>query len=261
MENELEVAGRLALEAGALVRRLRAGPLRVDQKAGGEVVTAADLEADALIRAGLSSAFPGDAIFSEETPDTPDRLSSPRVWIVDPIDATSNFAEGGDEYSVSVGLAVEGRAVLGAIYNPAKDELFAGAEGFGVTMNSVPVQVTETSDLACARLTISRKEWVRGLERLAADLPVVPMASVAYKLARVAAGLDDGMFSTKLRKEWDICAGVALVLAAGGAATLFDGREIRFNRLELRQPMGMLASGPGLYRVLLEKLNSLFPKV
>jgi myo-inositol-1(or 4)-monophosphatase len=248
---------RLALEAGAVLRRHRTGPLEVRRKASGEVVTAADLEADACIRAGLAAAFPADAVFSEEAEDTPARLASDRVWIVDPLDSTSNFTEGGDEYSVSIGLSVAGLARLGVVYGPARQELFAGCRGAGVTLNGAPVRVSAAADLAQARLTVSRREWRWGLDRLAATLPIRPMASIAHKLARVAAGLDDGMFSALPRKQWDTCAGVALVLAGGGRASLLDGHAIDFNRPALRQPLGLLAAGPRLHPLLRETLRDL----
>jgi myo-inositol-1(or 4)-monophosphatase len=256
LDRELDIAIGLALRAGVALRRHRAGVLTVGHKGHGEVVTPADVEADAIIRAGLEHAFPDDAVFSEEARDSLARLGVTRVWIVDPLDSTSNFIEGGEEYCVSIGLAVEGRPTLGVVYNPVRGELFAGHERAGVTLNGSPARVTTASDLAHARLTVSRKEWRRGLVS-AATLNVVPLASMAYKLARVAAGMDDGVFSLKRRKEWGTCAGVALVLAAGGCATLLDGREIRFNRTEPTQPLGIVASGPRLHRVLLDSLPSL----
>jgi fructose-1,6-bisphosphatase/inositol monophosphatase family enzyme len=257
LEGELEVASRLAGEAGAALRRYQASDLAVRTKAHGEIVTPADLEADAIIRNGLAAAFPDDAIFSEETADSPARLARDRVWIVDPLDSTSNFIEHGTEYSVSLGLAIRGRASLGVVYNPGRDELFAGYQGAGVTLNCAPVRVTDAKDLHAARLTVSRKEWRRGLDKLHDALLITPVASMAYKLARVAAGIDDGVFSMVPRKEWGTCAGVALVLAADGCATLLDGREIRFNRSQPRQPLGMVASGPNLHRLLLERFADL----
>jgi myo-inositol-1(or 4)-monophosphatase len=257
LETELTVAKKLATEAGALLRHHRSAPIEVRHKANGEVVTAADGAADDLIRRGLASAFPTDAIFSEEAADSPDRLSSSRVWIVDPVDGTSDFIGGGDAFCVSIGFVLNRRAVLGVVYNPVRDELFAGCEASPVTLNNEPVRVSEVADLRSARLSVSRKEWTRGLEKLATSLPIVPMASVAYKLARVAAGLDDGMFYVKPRKQWDICAGVALVLAAGGRATLLDGREIAFNGSDPKLPQGIIATGPELHKGLLEALRRL----
>ena len=258
LTDELAVASDLALRAGAALRRHRAGgPLPVMRKAGDEPVTAADLESDAIIRGGLAGAFPEDALFSEETPDDPERLRNPRVWIVDPLDSTSNYIAGGDEYGVSIGLAIGGQPALGVVYNPARDELVAGALDHGVTLNGTPVHPSQLSQPEQAHLTISRKEWQRGLPDGLADLCLTPVASMAYKLARVAAGLDDGAVSFKRRKEWGTCAGVALVLAAGGRATLLDGQPIAFNRSEPKQACGMLAAGcAGLHHQLLSHLRT-----
>jgi myo-inositol-1(or 4)-monophosphatase len=253
------MAKDLARAAGAALQRHRAGPLAVSQKARGEIVTAADLESDKIIRDGLARAFPADGLYSEETADTPRRLSLPRVWIVDPLDSTSNYAAGGDEYSVSIGLALNGQAVLGVVYLPARDELVAGCHGLGVTLNERPVRVSHAQHLATARLTVSRKEWQRGLADVCGGVSVTPRASLAAKLARVAAGLDDGVFTAVPRKEWGTCAGVALVHAAGGLATLLDGSRITFNRPELKQSMGMLAAGPELHPVLLRWLHHRLP--
>lgn len=245
--SELAVACRLAMEAGTAVRSYQAGTIEIGSKDGGEIVTPADLEADRIIIAGLRAAFPDDALFTEESPDSAERLTMKRVWIVDPIDSTSDFTKGGDEYCVSIGFAVNGHAVVGAVYNPGRDELIAGEVNIGATYNGRDVRVSETTELATARITVSRKEWSRGVTTLGLSaVELVPLSSMAYKLARVAAGLDDGTVSLKSRKEWGTCAGVALVTAAGGRACLLDGQEILFNRMERHQELGMVAAGPGL---------------
>jgi len=257
---ELDVAVWLALKAGEVLRRHAAKGISVGTKAHGEIVTAADREIDALVSEGLRAEFPGDAIYSEEAADSAARLSSRRVWIVDPIDATSDYAKGGKEHCVSIGLAIEGRPVLGVVYNPARDELFAGCEGEGVTCNGKAVHPTAVSRLTEAVVEVSRKEWMRGLDRRAGGLAVRPTASMAYKLARVAAGLSDGAFSFKRRREWGTCAGVALVLAAGGRATLLDGTEPTFNRAAGEPPVGLVASASALHGPLLEAVRSLGPE-
>jgi myo-inositol-1(or 4)-monophosphatase len=251
------VASELASRAGAVLLRHREAGVVSGEKAGGELVTAADLEADALIRAGLARAFPDDAVLSEEAADSPRRLSSSRTWIVDPIDGTEDYASGGAEHGISIGLAVEGEAVVGAVCNPARGELFAGAVGVGATLAGAPVQASAASDVSRARLTMSRTEWESGLDRLVTGLPVRPLSSAAYKLARVAAGLDDGTFSVWPRREWDVCAGVALVRAAGGVATLLDASPIGFNRRDVRLRGGVVAAGALLHRPLREALTRL----
>lgn len=255
ISREVEVAARLARAAGQLLFAMReSGSLDIGSKDRGEVVTSADRAADRLVHQGLAVDFPGDAVYSEETPDSGVRLGQRRVWIVDPLDGTSTYIAGGDEFCVSIGLSVDGQPIVGAIYNPCRDELVAGGIGQGVTLNGVPTRVSDVLRLGKARLSTSRRDVTRNLlpELGAGSLTVV--ASMAYKLARVSAGLDDATVSALPRKEWGTCAGVALVLAAGGKATLLDGTEIGYNRAALRQPIGMFAAGPALHRELLTAL-------
>ena len=264
LELELKVAVELARDAGAMLRACQ-GKVPVLRKERGEVVTPADRESDARIRAGLLSAFPSDAVFSEETPDDGARAGRERVWIVDPLDGTSNYVSGGDEYVVSVGLSQGGRAVLGVVYNPVRDELFAGAVGSGVELNGARRTVSAAASIRDAALLVSRKEWERirpGAEAAAALSHALAgtaprlMASMAHKLARVAAGLADGVLSLKTRKEWGSCAGVALVTAAGGLCTHLDGSPVRFNR-SAAPPPGLVAAGPALHALLLAEAAAL----
>lgn len=251
------MATQLALEAGVLLMERRASGLEISYKGIDDPVTQADLQADALIRAGLQTAFPLDGLLSEETTDDLERLKFERVWIVDPIDGTSSYAAGRENFAVSIGLAVRGKALLGVVYNPAKLELIAGAVGLGVTLNGVAVTVTQTSNVADARLLVSSSEWRAGLNALETRLPIQPISSIAYKLGLVAAGLADGTFTANARYEWDVCAGVALVTAAGGVATLRDGSSIVFNQRSPRLGWGILAAGQELYEPLLGTLKEL----
>ena len=254
LERELAVACRLACEAGAaLIRHRRSEVVARTTRRG--LVTTADLISDTIIRDGLAEAFPSDAFHSEHAADSAGRLERPRVWIVDPLDSKTNYIQGGDEFSVSIGLAVDGQATLGAVYNPARDELVAGLLSRGVRLNGRPARATRAAQLHSARLTVGRKSWQRDPDGVGRGLAVIPVASMAYKLARVAAGMDDGVLSVKRRNEWGTCAGVALVHAAGGHATLLDGSPITFNRAEHEQPLGMLAAGPELHPILLARLR------
>jgi myo-inositol-1(or 4)-monophosphatase len=259
---EVEVAARLARSAGQLILAQREdGDLEVGTKARGEVVTSADRAADQIIQGGLADEFPDDAVYSEETADSDTRLAHRRVWIVDPLDGTSTYVAGGDEFCVSIGLAVDGRPTVGAVFNPCRDELVAGAIGQGVTLNGAPTAVSDLDRLPQARLSTSRRDVDRSLLPELGAASVTVVASMAYKLARVAAGVDDATLSAVPRKEWGTCAGVALVLAAGGRATLLDGTTIGYNRAELRQPLGMVAGGPALHGQILAALADGPPSV
>jgi myo-inositol-1(or 4)-monophosphatase len=197
------------------------------------------LAANACIQAMLQRAFPDDGWLSEETADGAARLHNRRVWIIDPLDGTWEFVTGVPEFVVSIALCVDGEAVLGVLYNPITEETFAGMRGEGVWLNQVSVSVSPTTDLAASTFCVSRSEAGKGLLRdLEGRLQLRPKGSVAYKCGLVAAGRYDGVFTHNPRNEWDICAGVAIIEAAGGRVTDRHGHSYRFNQPDpLQSPL------------------------
>ncbi|SEI74400.1 3'(2'),5'-bisphosphate nucleotidase [Deinococcus reticulitermitis] len=238
---EARAAERLAREAGALLRRhLHAGLVVEHKTSVHDPVTAADREASALILAGLGAAFPEDGLLSEEEADSPQRLTRERVWIVDPIDGTKEFTTGSPDFCVSIGLAVSGEAVLGAVYAPATDELFLGIVGEGVWKNGEKVGFRDRFPYV-----VSVSDSEHRLELWRHDLPGMhPSGSIALKLARIAAGEADVTFSMSPRSEWDLCAGDALVRAAGGLLRRRDGRPIRYNSPQAGLEQGIIGGRP-----------------
>ena len=252
-DHELEIVAEVARRAGdeALTVR-REGRLRTGTKAGGEVVTAADLRADELIGDRLRTAFPTDGLWSEETPGRPESGSG-RMWVVDPLDGTGDYVAGGDAFSVSIGLAVDGTPVLGVVYNPSRGHLVAGAVGGGVALNGEPARASARTEAVGARVSCSPREEaaVAGALRGAGlDVVLEPIASMAYKLARVAVALDDATLTLRGRKPWGLCAGVALARAGGAAVVLLGGGEITIDPRHDRQPSGLLAGPDGIVRTL-----------
>jgi myo-inositol-1(or 4)-monophosphatase len=208
------------------------------------VLTAADVAANACLQSILLQAFPDDGWLSEETADRADRLRKERVWIVDPLDGSREFAAGRPECAVSVGWCVAGEAVLGVVYNPITAETFAGLRGEGAWLHRTPIRVSSTSALAASRFCVSRTESGKGLlPGVAAHLHLHPLGSVAYKCALVAAGRYDGVFAQNPRNEWDLCAGVALLEAAGGRVTDRHGRPYRFNQPNPLKPPPLATNG------------------
>ncbi|OLV17617.1 3'(2'),5'-bisphosphate nucleotidase CysQ family protein [Deinococcus marmoris] len=242
LTRELEVASRLAREAGALLLHHRAVGFSVEHKTSLEdPVTAADREASALIVSGLAEAFPADGLLSEEETDSAARLSCERVWIIDPIDGTSEFIKGTADYCVSIGLAVGNDAVLGVVYAPTTDELFAGVVGQGVWKDGQKVNRAPRSDNW--RIAVSDTEFGRELNRH--DLPgMLPSGSIALKLARLSADEADVTFTMSPRSEWDIAAGDALLQAAGGKLRRRDGGEVRYNQPQPHLEQGLIAGLP-----------------
>jgi myo-inositol-1(or 4)-monophosphatase len=249
---ELKLAEDLARQAGSLLRSRQGGNLKICYKANGEIVTAADLAANEIICHGVAARFPQDSICSEENQAAGILVNSLRTWIVDPLDSTSNYVQGGNEYSVSIGLVICGEAVLGVVYNPARNEMVRGYRGYGASWNGVPVRTTFGGSPERPRILVSSKEWKRGLETAARNSAAQPMASMAYKLARVAAGREDAVLSLKQRKPWGTCAGTALVLAAGGQVTSLDGESPIFDCQQPHTFCGLVAASTRLHPSILK---------
>jgi myo-inositol-1(or 4)-monophosphatase len=212
------------------VARFTPGEVESRRKAGGDPVTEADVAVDALLKEALLGA--GEGWLSEETEDDLARLAARRVWVVDPLDGTREFVLGIPEWSISVALVVDGVPVVGGVANPATGETFLGARGHGVTVNGTPAALSARQALAGAQVLASRSEVKRGLWQRYEGAPyrVIPMGSVAYKLARVAGGLSDATWTLVPKHEWDVAAGVALVHAAGGRTIAGSPEECRYNR-------------------------------
>jgi myo-inositol-1(or 4)-monophosphatase len=227
------------------LKRYTPGNIEADDKGGGDPVTEADRAVDTLLKELLP--IDGEGWLSEETVDDPSRLTKKRVWVVDPLDGTREFVEGIPEWCVSVAYVEDGRAIAGGISNPATGETIIGAEGRGVKINGRPAGLSERTSLdeavvLASRSEIKRGEWDRFSE---AGFQTRPMGSVAYKLALVAAGLADATWTLVPKHEWDIAAGAALILAAGGEVYTLDGKPPRFNQ-PIPKVTGFVAHPPAL---------------
>lgn len=240
--DDLARIAKALAQAAEIARSVSKGDLQAQVKAGGDPVTKADLEINDALRAILPQ--PGEGWLSEETKDSDDRLDKKRVWIVDPLDGTKEFIQQIPEYAISICLVEDGRPVAGGICNPATNELIMGSLETGVTLNGRPVSMSSRTSLGGARVLASRSEVKRGQWKIyeGKGFEVVPMGSVAYKLARVAAGLEDATWTLDPKNEWDIAAGVALVQAAGGEIWVPGDRKLLFNQKDPLFP-GVIA-GP-----------------
>jgi myo-inositol-1(or 4)-monophosphatase len=245
--SRLELAKEAAREAGRLIMGYYKDEFEVRQKGEDNPVTTADLEADQALHRLLLGGAPGTGWLSEETVDSPARLESDDVWVVDPIDGTKEFIGGIPEFAISIGLASKGRMVLGVLYNPPKDELFWAEQGGGAFLNGEPIRVTQRTELDGSMLIASRSEYGRGdFEPYGEAFQVKPVGSIAYKLAQIAAGAADLTWSLGPKNEWDIAAGLCLIEEAGGKVTDPDGVDFRFNRPDPLVP-GILASNGTLH--------------
>jgi len=240
--------------AGAEIMAYYHSTFEVKDKFPDNPVTDADYAADTLLKERLGARLPQAGWLSEETVDSPERLDRAYVWVVDPLDGTKEFVMGIPEFSVSVALVHQGTPLLGVIYNPATKELYTTVRGEGVSLNGEPVTVSDRAQLRGARVDASRSEMKRGeFEPFADFIEVNVMGSIAYKLARVAAGQADATWSRGPKNEWDICAGALLVQEAGGQCVNLDTTPFTFNRPNPKVK-GIIASNNHLYQEVLENL-------
>jgi myo-inositol-1(or 4)-monophosphatase len=245
---------RAAIElARGVFARFTPGEIAAEYKSGHDPVTEADTALDAVLRKTLLRE--GEGWLSEETADDLVRLNYERAWVVDPLDGTREFVEGIPEFCVSIAMVERGRPVAGGICNPATNEVFLGSIESGLEFNGAAARVSQRNTLSGATVLASRSETKRGEWKNFGNAPfkVKPMGSVAYKLARVAAGLEDITFTLTPKHEWDVAGGAALILSAGGCVrTLADTDLVCNQRNALIS--GLIACGPGIKNELMEFL-------
>lgn len=249
MSSEKELLERIEgalVEAVSVCSRFARGNVKADLKTSdGSVVTEADRAVNRVLQNLLLRDQEG--WLSEEDRDDLRRLDKDRVWIVDPLDGTREFIAGIPEWSVSIAMVEGGRAIAGGVCNPATGEIFLGSKETGVTYNGKQAHTSKKDRLegavVLASLTeVRRGEWERFQQ---SSFLIRPMGSVAYKLARVAAGLADATWTLSPKNEWDVAAGVALVEAAGGCVQFLPNSQPRFNKKNTLLP-GLFACGPFL---------------
>jgi 3'(2'), 5'-bisphosphate nucleotidase len=243
MQADAELATRLATEAGALLLHLRAQAQLGDVSLGQR----ADAAANALLVRALRAERPGDALLSEEQAPDPQRLAAQRVWIIDPLDGTREYAEGNlhrQDWAVHVALCSDGVPVAGAVALPAQGRCFSTALRLQALAPRPPS--------ASWRLAVSRSRALPWLEHLADELgaELLPMGSAGAKAMAVLQGQADAYVHDGGLNEWDACAPVAVALQQGWCATALDGEALRFNRPDpLLQ--GLLIAAPSVHRRLL----------
>lgn len=258
-------AGAVALEQYGRVERLT----KTHATTSEEAVTVADRAVQRAIIAGLIENFPGDGIIGEESDTglgiTADRLAGGgRNWIIDPIDGTNNYIAGLGNWAVCVGLLEAGMPVLGVIYDPSRDVIYAGAQGIGAIMNGAPCQAKATplSSASLIMLTSNLLDaqgrcppWaLRWLSQTTWKLRI--LGSAALESTLVGAGVAHAAVTVN-GKLWDCVAAAGFVLAAGGLVTSLDGSPIfPFDVSDyLGRKVPFLTAGPAAHAELVRELG------
>ena len=227
-EDELKFADELANRADEIGMGFFRGEFEVTRKADHTPVTEADLAIEAMVREMLGERFPDDAILGEE-----DGMQgeSDRVWVIDPIDGTKNFADGIQIWASLISLRVDDRPVVGVVSAPALGERYRAASGLGATLNDEPIHVSGEGELRQAFLAHGGLwDWLKGPRR---DQFLGIIGSVRrtrglgdfWGHMLVARGAADIMLEAELR-VWDTSAVQVVVEEAGGRMTTLEGRTL-----------------------------------
>ena len=228
----LDFAIQTARDAGRiLAERFGRSALKVTQKGEIDLVTEADLASERLIVERIRSYYPRHAILAEEAGDVArDERASDYKWIIDPLDGTTNYAHGYPCFCVSIGLEYKNELLLGVVYDPIRDELFAAERGGGTTLNGRAIHVSAVEDLNRALLCTGFPYDVRERNDFARHFVNFIMHSqgvrrdgaAALDMAYVACGRFEGFYEEGLQ-PWDVAAAIVLIEEAGGRVSRYDG--------------------------------------
>jgi myo-inositol-1(or 4)-monophosphatase len=255
----LNVAVKAARAAGSIINRaaLDVEAVRISQKRANDFVTEVDHASEAAIIETLLAAYPDHGILAEESGQQHGNSASESVWIIDPLDGTTNFIHGFPVYCVSIALAVKGKVQQAVIYDPSRNDLFTATKGRGAFLNERRIRVSKRTQLnQCLLATgfpFRPDDSMQNYLLMMADIMqrtagLRRPGAAALDLAYVAAGFTDGFFETGL-SPWDVAAGSLLVTEAGGLVGNFTGEP---DFLEQRE---CLAASPRIYGQLVPILH------
>lgn len=241
----LNVALEAALAAGRVIRAGMERPVVVQSKGLRNYLTDVDLEAERAILAVLGRRCPEHDVLTEESP--PEARRSRYCWVIDPIDGTLNFSRAYPCFSVSVALTLDDEPIVGVIYDPQREHVFAAEAGQGATLGGKPLRASATTDMIEAVIGM---DWTRDADSRARNAALIGQlaqscnvirscGSAALALCYVAAGWWDAYWHLSIQ-PWDVAAGALIVREAGGQVTDLAGRRWELNTAPVLASNGLL---------------------
>ena len=255
--HDLALLTHAARAAGDIALRFwRQSPMAWEKPDGTGPVTEADLAVNAMLRDTLRAARPDYGWLSEEDADTTARLSTPRQFIIDPIDGTRAFIAGEETFAHSLAVTENGTVIAGVVYLPALDRLYTATATGPALKDGEPIHASLQTEIEGATLlttppNLAPQHWPGGVPAVKRSF----RTSLAYRLCLVAEGRHDGMLTLRDAWEWDIAAGALIAMRAGATVTDRHNHPLQFNTTSAKRP-GVLAAAPGLHAALMSNLQA-----
>lgn len=262
MQAQLTIAVRAARRAGDLILRNlnRTRPQDISSKGWNEIVTEVDVRAEEDIKETIRRSYPDHAFLAEESGNSGD---SDHVWIIDPLDGTTNFVHGFPVFAVSIALQVRGQLEVAVIYDPTRQEMFTAVRGGGAQLDGRRIRVSGTTQLKDTLIGTGfpYRENVKHMDAYLGMLKTVVEnvsgvrrpGAAALDLAYVAAGRFDGFWELGL-KPWDIAAGALLIQEAGGIISSVRGDS------HFLETGNVIAGSPKVHEALSRLLQPMLPE-
>ncbi len=256
METEFLNTAIEAARIGGGVLNEWSSKFTVSEKSPANLVTEADFASQQAIHSHIHGRYPTHGFLGEEGL-VQEADSSGYRWVIDPLDGTSNYVHGFPYYAVSIALEQNGELIVGVIFDPNRNELFAARIGSGATLNGASIRTSTIEQLNSAMVVASLPVAVdptdKAVQRFLTVMPHVQSVqrtgSAALNLAYVATGRIEAFWSTSL-KPWDVAAGALIVQEAGGNVSKLDG-----SNLDIAVPSLLASNGPQIHDELQGILN------
>lgn len=259
---ELEIAVNAAIKAGETILDIYDGNFRTTTKTDDSPVTDADFKSNEIIKKILSKT--DYSILSEEDIDDPKRLSENTIWVIDPLDGTSDYIDKTGEFTIMISLIKNNEPILGVIGWPTEKTLFVAQKGSGAFRYSnnewIKIYVSKISDLSLCRTVGSRHHLTNKEKNFIKKLGIVNFTSIgsSLKVGKISSGEADAYITTTDKmKEWDSAASHCIVHEAGGKMTDMLGNDISYNNKDVYHHNGILVTNGLLHDKIVKEFKKL----
>lgn len=234
-----------AYKGGEVLKANFGKKCKVQKKGAKDLVTESDTESERLIIETIRNVFPSHGILAEESGSSNNGAEC--IWIIDPLDGTTNFAHNLGLFAVSIAFSINGDIAAGIVLNPVTGELFTAVKGEGAELNGIPIHVSETTSLSDSLLVTGFPYNVKDIKPLQARFfnclnasqGIRRLGSAALDLCYVASGRFEGFWEENL-KPWDTAAGLIIASEAGGEISDFSGNQYNIYKNEILATNGLI---------------------